>query len=290
MAVLNPTMSITTAMSPSAIPAGPAPLPRIDDPSAVSPADARALSKTLFQRLGELEEGTPEFSYVRGTLVELNMALVKFVAGRYRTRSEPMEDILQVGTVGLIKAIDRFDPDQGVEFTTFAIPTIAGEIKRFFRDTGWMVHVPRRLQELRIALAKATDELQQLHDRAPTTAELAEHLSLSEAEIREGIVASRAQTAGSLDIGAGSDTDDGPSLGDRIAFEERDYELVLSREALKPAIAALSERDREVLSLRFGSELTQAEIGELLGFSQMHISRVLKRVLGELRTALLAEG
>ncbi|MER8188633.1 sigma-70 family RNA polymerase sigma factor, partial [Kitasatospora sp. NPDC094015] len=190
---------------------------------------------------------------------------------------------------GLIKAIDRFDPAQGVEFTTFAIPTIAGEIKRFFRDTGWMVHVPRRLQELRITLAKATDELQQLHDRAPTTAELAEHLSMDEAEIREGIVAARAQTAGSLDIGSGSDSDDGPTLGDRIAFEERDYELVLSCQALKPAIAALTDRERELLTLRFGSELTQAEIGQQLGYSQMHISRMLKRTLGKLREALLAE-
>nr|WP_233289195.1 SigB/SigF/SigG family RNA polymerase sigma factor [Kitasatospora sp. MBT63] len=264
-------------------------MPRIEDPSAVSPADARVLSRTLFRRLGELEEGTREFSYVRGTLVELNMALVKFVAGRYRTRSEPMEDIIQVGTVGLIKAIDRFDPAQGVEFTTFAIPTIAGEIKRFFRDTGWMVHVPRRLQERRIALARATDALQQLHDRAPTTAELAEHLDLSEEEVREGIIASRAQTADSLDMGANSNTDESSTLGDRIAFEEQDFELVLSREALKPAIAALSERDREVLSLRFGSELTQAEIGQLLGYSQMHVSRMLKRILDTLRTALLTE-
>ncbi|MEU9132354.1 SigB/SigF/SigG family RNA polymerase sigma factor, partial [Kitasatospora sp. NPDC048540] len=208
---------------------------------------------------------------------------------RYRTRSEPMEDIIQVGTVGLIKAIDRFDPAQGVEFTTFAIPTIAGEIKRFFRDTGWMVHVPRRLQERRIALARATDALQQLHDRAPTTAELAEHLGLSEEEVREGVVAARAQTAGSLDLGPGGDAEDGPTLGDRLAVEERDYDLVLDRESLKPALAALSDRDREVLSLRFGAELTQAEIGELLGFSQMHISRMLKRILGQLRTALLAE-
>lgn len=118
------------------------------------------------------EEGTAEYSYVRGTLIELNMALVKFAAGRFAHRKEPVEDIIQVGTIGLIKAIDRFDPEYEVEFSTFALPTISGEIKRYFRDTGWMVHVPRRLQELRLTLAKASDAMEQLLDRVPTAASL----------------------------------------------------------------------------------------------------------------------
>ncbi len=129
-------------------------LPEIPPYTEVGPVDARALSKTLFQRLESLEEGTHEFAYVRNTLVELNLALVKFAASRFRSRSEPMEDIVQVGTIGLIKAIDRFELGRGVEFPTFAMPTIVGEIKRFFRDTSWSVRVPRRLQELRLDLAK----------------------------------------------------------------------------------------------------------------------------------------
>jgi RNA polymerase sigma factor (sigma-70 family) len=123
----------------------------------------------MFARLAVLEEGTEEYQYVRNTLIELNMALVRFAARRFSNRTEQIEDILQVGTIGLIKAIDRFDPDYGVEFVTFAIPTITGEIKRFFRDTNWSVRVPRRLQELRIDLAKATDALAAELDRAPTT-------------------------------------------------------------------------------------------------------------------------
>ncbi|WP_083974108.1 RNA polymerase sigma factor SigF [Kitasatospora mediocidica] len=264
------------------------PLPQIEDPRTVGPADARALSKELFARLRTLEEGTREYSYVRGTLIELNMALVRFAAGKYRNRSEPMEDIVQVGTIGLIKAIDRFDPAFDVEFSTFALPTISGEIKRFFRDTGWMVHVPRRLQELRLALAKASDELEQVLDRLPTVAELAERLDLPEQEIIEGLKASNAQTARSLD--AAPEGNEGENvLAARLAFEEKAFERALDLEALKPLIAALPERERTILSMRFGAELTQAQIGEQLGLSQMHISRILSRVLKRFREALLTD-
>lgn len=161
------------------------------------PVDARALSKTLFERLESLDEGSHEYSYVRTTLVELNLALVKFAASRFRSRSEPMEDIIQVGTIGLIKAIDRFEHTRGVEFPTFAMPTIIGEIKRFFRDTSWSVRVPRRLQELRLDLAKAGDELAQQLDRAPTVAELADRLGITTDEVVEGMAASNAYTASS---------------------------------------------------------------------------------------------
>ena len=151
-------------------------MPEIADPLSVSTVDARTLSTSLFKRLATLEEGTAEYSYVRNTLVELNLSLVKFAARRFRSRSEPIEDIVQVGTIGLIKAINRFDAERGVEFTSFALPTIVGEIKRFFRDTSWAVQVPRRLQELRIDLAKARDAMEQHLGRCPTAAELAEHL------------------------------------------------------------------------------------------------------------------
>ena len=174
-------------------------LPEIPPYDEVGPVDARALSKTLFERLESLDEGSHDYSYVRNTLVELNLALVKFAASRFRSRSEPMEDIIQVGTIGLIKAIDRFEHTRGVEFPTFAMPTIIGEIKRFFRDTSWSVRVPRRLQELRLDLAKAGDELAQQLDRAPTVAELADRLGITTDEVVEGMAASNAYTASSLD-------------------------------------------------------------------------------------------
>ncbi|MGW2846205.1 sigma-70 family RNA polymerase sigma factor, partial [Streptomyces sp. NPDC001274] len=167
------------AADPSAAGAGLEGLPEIPPFDEVDPLDARALSKTLFARLESLEEGTHEYAYVRNTLVELNLALVRFAASRFRSRSEPMEDIVQVGTIGLIKAIDRFELSRGVEFPTFAMPTIVGEIKRFFRDTSWSVRVPRRLQELRLDLAKAGDELAQRLDRSPTVGELADRLGIT---------------------------------------------------------------------------------------------------------------
>ncbi|MEU9996030.1 RNA polymerase sigma factor SigF [Streptomyces sp. NPDC050848] len=254
----------------------------------VDPLDARALSKTLFARLDALEEGTHEHAYVRNTLVELNLALVKFAASRFRSRSEPMEDIIQVGTIGLIKAIDRFELVRGVEFPTFAMPTIVGEIKRFFRDTSWSVRVPRRLQELRLDLAKAGDELAQRLDRAPTVAELAEELDLSRDEVVEGMAASNAYTASSLDAQPEEDEGEG-ALADRIGYEDHGIEGIEYIESLKPMIASLPPRDRQILSLRFVAGMTQSEIGEELGISQMHVSRLLSRTLTRLRKGLTLE-
>ncbi|MDG9692886.1 RNA polymerase sigma factor SigF [Streptomyces mutabilis] len=263
-------------------------LPDIPAYDEVAPADARALSKTLFERLESLEEGTHEYAYVRNTLVELNLALVKFAASRFRSRSEPMEDIIQVGTIGLIKAIDRFELSRGVEFPTFAMPTIIGEIKRFFRDTSWSVRVPRRLQELRLDLAKAGDELAQRLDRAPTVSELAEHLGLSKDEVVEGMAASNAYTASSLDAQPEEDDAEG-ALADRIGYEDHGLEGIEYVESLKPLIAELPSRDRKILSLRFVAGMTQSEIGEELGISQMHVSRLLSRTLVKLRKGLTVE-
>jgi RNA polymerase sigma-B factor len=263
-------------------------LPEIPSFETVSPVDARALSKTLFERIEVLEEGTHEYAYVRNTLVELNLALVKFAASRFRSRSEPMEDIVQVGTIGLIKAIDRFEPGRGVEFPTFAMPTIVGEIKRFFRDTSWSVRVPRRLQELRLDLAKAGDELAQRLDRAPTVGELAERLDITTAEVVEGMAASNAYTASSLDAQPEEDDSEG-ALADRIGYEDHGLEGIEYVESLKPLIADLPARDRQILSLRFVANMTQAEIGEELGISQMHVSRLLSRTLRRLRKGLMIE-
>ena len=264
----------------------------LSTPRRLGTADARAIAKVLFARLAVLEEGTHEHQYVRNTLVELNLALVRFAAGRFRARSEPMDDIVQVGTVGLIKAIDRFDPDRGVEFPTFALPTIVGEIKRFFRDTSWAVHVPRRLQELRLQLAKATDELTQGLDRAPTTAELAACLNRSEKEVREGLVAANGYSVGSIDSGspgAGDDGDAGTAYTDRFGDLDPGLAKVEDLESLRPLMAGLCDRDRRIISMKFGAEMTQSQIGADLGISQMHVSRLLSRALGTLRAQLLTE-
>ncbi|MEU0131363.1 RNA polymerase sigma factor SigF [Streptomyces sp. NPDC006289] len=266
---------------------GPADLPEIPPYAEIGALDARALSKTLFARLETIEEGTYEYAYVRNTLVELNLALVKFAASRFRSRSEPMEDIVQVGTIGLIKAIDRFELSRGVEFPTFAMPTIVGEIKRFFRDTSWSVRVPRRLQELRLDLAKAGDELAQKLDRAPTVAELADRLGLTRDEVVEGMAASNAYTASSLDAKPDEYGDDNESaLADRLGYEDNDLEGIVYIESLRPLIASLPKRDRRILSLRFVANMTQSEIGEELGISQMHVSRLLSRTLVKLRRGL----
>ncbi|MFF2568658.1 SigB/SigF/SigG family RNA polymerase sigma factor [Streptomyces sp. NPDC058084] len=264
-------------------------LPEIDRPTQVSTDDAQTLSAALLTRLRELDPGTPEHAYVRNTLVELNLSLVRFAARRFRNRPEQREDIVQVGTIGLIKAIDRFDPDRGIEFSAFALPTVVGEMKRFFRDTSWAVRVPRRLQELRIDLAKAGDTLEQRLGHRPTRAEVAEHLHLPEDRVAEGELASRGYTARSLDVSA-TDEGDPPHTGlRRLATAEPSYELIEDLTSLKPLIARLDERDRRILILRFGEDLTQAEIGERVGLSQMHISRLLTRILAELRAGLLSD-
>lgn len=259
-----------------------------EDPLAVGTAEARTLSVALFRRLNGLSEGTPEYSYVRNTLVELNLSLVKYAARRFRNRAEPMEDIIQVGTVGLIKAINRYDVERGVEFTTFAIPTITGEMKRFFRDTSWSVKVPRRLQELRLDIAKAHDALEQRLGRRPTDRELAQRLGISTAALAEGRRAANGYTAGSLDTPVGQEADAGP-LVRPLGAEDEAYDRIECLETLKPLLATLSDRDRLILSLRFGEELTQAEIGDRLGLSQMHVSRLLGRIMARLRAGMLTD-
>ncbi|MEV6042148.1 SigB/SigF/SigG family RNA polymerase sigma factor [Streptomyces xanthochromogenes] len=269
-------------------------LPWIEDGSAVAPKDARVLSRLFLDRLQVLEEGTREYQYARNTLIEMNLSLVRFAAGRFRNRgSGEMEDVVQVGTVGLIKAIDRFDLTREVEFTSFAIPYIVGEIKRFFRDTTWSVHVPRRLQELRSEIAKAKEHLAVELDRDPRPKELAAHLGRDEEEIIDGIVAANGYTAGSLDMSADSQdagqTASGKArtLSDFIGAEDPGMERVEDLNALGPLMEELSDRERRIVSMRFGQELTQAQIGVELGVSQMQVSRLLTKILAKLRTGLV---
>ncbi|MFE4968435.1 RNA polymerase sigma factor SigF [Streptomyces sp. NPDC056660] len=263
-------------------------LPQVADPSRVAPKDARQLSRLFFEQLTVLEEGTPEYSYARGTLIEMNMSLVRYAAGRFRSRgAEEMEDIVQVGMIGLIKAIDRFELTREVEFTSFAIPYIVGEIKRFFRDTTWAVHVPRRLQEARVELARATEELRSRIGRTPTVQELSELMSLSEEEVREARLAANGYNSSSLDAAIGGSEDGESALQDFIGVEDQALELVEDFHTLAPLLAELDERDRRIIHMRFVEELTQAQIGEQLGVSQMHVSRLLSRTLSRLREGML---
>ncbi|MFI5660051.1 SigB/SigF/SigG family RNA polymerase sigma factor [Streptomyces sp. NPDC051684] len=262
-------------------------LPSLSATDALAPADIRDLSKSLFARLDEFEEGTHEYAYLRNTLVELNLNLVHYAARRLRAHGESYEDVVQVGTIGLIKAIDRFDLHRGAEFTSFALPTVMGEIKRFFRDTTWAVHVPRRLKELSLHLDRASTRLEQANGHAPTVAELAAHLGLDEDEVAEGLKATNGCTASSLDRSAAMDEPD-DTLAAHIGCHDPELTKAENLQALKPLITALAPRDRKLLALRFVDELTQAEIGDVLGISQMQVSRRLTRVLDRLRTQLSA--
>ncbi|MEV5902623.1 RNA polymerase sigma factor SigF [Streptomyces sp. NBC_00015] len=280
---------MTTTIARAAEEQTTAALPVVSEPGKMAPKDARSLSKLFFAKLAVLEEGTPEYQYARNTLIEMNMSLVRFAAGRFRNRggADGMEDIVQVGVIGLIKAIDRFEISREVEFTSFAIPYIVGEIKRFFRDTSWSVHVPRRLQEARVQLAKATEELQSRMGRTPTVKELADLMDLTEEEVIEARLASNGYNSASLDATIGGGPDGETALADFIGTDDAAMELVEDFHTLAPLLAQLDERERRILHWRFVEELTQAQIGERLGCSQMHVSRLLSGTLKRLRAGML---
>ncbi|MCX4637123.1 RNA polymerase sigma factor SigF [Streptomyces sp. RPA4-5] len=268
--------------------ASPEDLPHIEDPQNIAPRDARELTQVFFRRLETLEEGTHAYQYARNTLIEMNLSLVRYAARRFRNRGDDMDDILQVGTIGLIKAIDRYDVSRDVEFTTLAIPYITGEMRRFFRDTTWDVRVPRRLQELRVDLARANEKLSGRLGRDPKVSELAAELGISEDEVVEGQVAANGYNASSIDATFNDDGNDTP-LADLIGERDPEMDLVEDLHALAPLLNQLEERDRHLLEMRFGQEMTQAQIGKELGVSQMHISRLLTRALTQLRAGLLNE-
>ncbi|MDX3588809.1 MULTISPECIES: RNA polymerase sigma factor SigF [Streptomyces] len=280
-------MTATTSLRTS-VDHATAQLPEVTDPLKVAPKDARSLSKLFFEQLAVLEEGTREYQYARNTLIEMNISLVRYAAGRFRSRgAAEMEDIVQVGMIGLIKAIDRFELSREVEFTTFAVPYIVGEIRRFFRDTSWAVHVPRRLKEARVELARATDELSSRLGRTPTVKELAELMNLSQEEVIEARLAANGYNSSSLDAAINGDETGEAALADFIGAEDAGMELVEDFHALAPLLAELDERDRRIIHMRFVEELTQIQIAEHLGCSQMHVSRLLSRTLNRLRRGML---
>jgi RNA polymerase sigma-B factor len=225
----------------------------------------------------------------REQLAERYLPLARRLARRYQRSEEPLEDLVQVASLGLLKAIDRFDTSRDVAFSSFAVPTILGEIKRHFRDRTWSVRVPRDLQELALRVDRTAAELSLDKHRAPTVAELAEAVGATEEQVLEALRAAGAYHAGSLDAprpGRADAEASGESLGDALGEEEEGFERAEERATLGPLLARISTRERLVLTLRFGEDLTQAEIGERIGVSQMQVSRLIRQALTRLRTGL----
>jgi RNA polymerase sigma-B factor len=224
----------------------------------------------------------------REQLVERFLPLARDLALRYTYTDEPFEDLLQVASLGLIKAIDRFEPGRGTKFTSYAAPTILGELKRHFRDKGWSVHVPRDLQERVLAVSRATEVLSTEIGRSPNPREVAEHLDCSVEQVLEAQEAAGSYEAASLDAPVAREEGDSGTLVDMLGGEDSAYELVEDREAIARSWSALPDVERTVLELRFMHDLNQREIGERIGYSQMHISRLLRRALTRLEAAARA--
>jgi RNA polymerase sigma-B factor len=237
----------------------------------------------MFEQLAALEAGTSEHEKLRAALIERHLPLVTFMARKFADRGEPLDDLIQVGTIGLIKAIDRFEISKGFEFSTFATPTIVGEIKRHFRDKTWAVRVPRRLQELGASVTKATTELTQKLDRSPTPKEIAKHLGTTVDEVAEALESNAAYSTVSLDV----TSDNSASIGETFGALDEALEGVEHRESLKPLLAQLDDREKRILQMRFFENLSQSQIATELGISQMHVSRILNKVLSHLREGLV---
>jgi RNA polymerase sigma-B factor len=255
--------------------------------SRIGPPD-NAQMRALFLEFASLPEGSPQHRRVRNCLVELNLPLVEYLARRFRDRGEPLDDLIQVATIGLIKAIERFDPNRGVEFSTYATPTIVGEVKRHFRDKGWAIHVPRGMQDLKLRLTRTSGVLSQHLGRSPTVGEIAGHLGVQEAEVLAGLDAGFVYSALSLDRDPGTEVSraDTRDLGDM----DQALEGVEDREALKPLLDALPPREKRIVALRFFLAMSQSQIASELGISQMHVSRLLARALAQLRRELILDG
>jgi RNA polymerase sigma-B factor len=222
----------------------------------------------------------------REKLIEQYMSLVRSLARRYSYRGEQLEDLVQIGAIGLIKAIDRFDLERGVELTTYATPNIIGEIKRHFRDKGWSVRVPRGLQELNVQLSRLVEQLTVQLGRSPTIPELAKAAGVEEEQVLEALESGRAYTSLSLSVGGGGGDDDDLDPLESLGTEEHQYEVSEDRAVLAPGFKALDERERKILQLRFFEGLTQSQIAQQVGISQMHVSRLIRRSLEKIRETI----
>ena len=227
--------------------------------------------------------------HAREQLIEQYMSLVRALARRYSYRGEQLDDLVQIGSIGLIKAIDRFDIERGVELTTYATPNIIGEIKRHFRDKGWSVRVPRGLQELNVQLSRLVEQLTVQEGRSPTITELAKAAGVEEEEVLEALESGRAYNSLSLNSGGGSDEDGELDPLESIGTEEHQYEVSEDRAVLAPGFRVLDERERKILHLRFFKGLTQSQIAQQVGISQMHVSRLIRRSLEKIRDEIAAE-
>lgn len=243
-------------------------------------------SHALFVEFTRPDSSEADKARCREELVRLHLPLVDHCARRFANRGEPFDDLVQVGTIGLIKSVDRFELERGVEFSTYATPTIIGEIKRHFRDKGWAIRVPRRLQELRISINGVTGELSQALGRSPTPGEIADRLGCTVEEVLEGIESANAYSTLSLDAG---DSEDGPGpMLEKMGHYDAALEHVEVRESIKPLLEALPDREKHILLLRFFKGMTQSQIAEEIGVSQMHVSRLLNKTLEELRESITA--
>lgn len=247
--------------------------------------ELRERSRALFTRLAELPPDDPERVAVRDQLVAVHAGLALSSARRFSRRGEPSEDLEQVAMIGLLKAIDRYDLQRQVEFSTFATPTIVGEIRRHFRDTGWALHVPRGLRELSVQIGPAVEALTAELDRSPRPSEVAARLGVSTERVVEALEAADAYATIPLD----APLPEGLSVADTLGQVDAALDRVNERAALRPLIAALPERERTILALRFFEELSQSQIAARVGVSQMHVSRLLARTLATLRAGLAAE-
>ncbi|MFI6984023.1 SigB/SigF/SigG family RNA polymerase sigma factor [Embleya sp. NPDC050154] len=253
-----------------------------------APRGPRTVTDRNLTRLAGLEPGTPAHAALRNEIVEDNLNLVAHACNRYTHRVDLREDLRQVAAIGLIKAVDGYRPGHGAAFLSYAIPTIAGELKRYFRDHTWAVHARRGEQELYLRLVRARDDLSARLGREPDFGELAAALGMDEKEVRVGLEVGAALRTDSLDAPLGGNDPTATTGHDLRGAPDPALDLVLNRETLRPLIAELDDRDRRILKLRFWDDLTQAEIGTTLGLSQMHVSRLLTRAFTTLREGMLA--
>jgi RNA polymerase sigma-B factor len=241
-----------------------------------------------FRRLAMLPPGQRRDT-LRAEIVESWLPMADRLAGRFRSRGENYEDLRQVAALGLVKAVDRYDPELGNAFESYAVPTITGEIKRHFRDHMWTLHVPRRVQDLRNRVRFASQDLSQtISGRRPTVAEIAEHAHMSEEDVLAGLEALESFTALSLDAELPG-SEDGYSLSDALGSPDPALDTVIDREAVKPRLQALPERERTILYMRFFSDMTQSRIADELGISQMHVSRLISRCCTQLRDQIMRD-
>lgn len=239
----------------------------------------------MFRELREVSDDSAQFARQRARIVQRCLPLADHIARRFEGRGEARDDLVQVARVGLVNAVNRFDVDAGSDFASYAVPTIMGEVRRHFRDNGWSVKVPRRLKELHLRLGAATAELSQRLGHAPTPSELAAELGMAREEVVEGLIAGSSYNTLSIDSG-GSGDDESPAIADTLGSQDDALEQIENREALRPLLATLPERERTVLILRFFESMTQSQIAERVGISQMHVSRLLAKSLARLRDEL----